>query len=254
MGGIISYDHEGAVESAADLPDSVYNELREDVRQALYQEVPGFETIQTTADLERLCALAARDRTREPIRYQTLVDLFDVDRRTITDSYLAALEELYLLTPATEYDNQRPRGVQLYLRDPGLVTALTDGTARSVLEDFDREADTARVATYDHTIRFAYNMQAIGGTDIDPTVSYWRGRSGEVDFVFEPDCTAIPIGLVYRPSDEAVVDAVAELITTYETEIGLLLTGDTVRGADPISYNGETGIVKFPYWLYMLLC
>jgi len=62
MGGTISYDLDGAAESAADLTAGDYAQLREDVRNALYQEVPGFESIQTIADLERLCALAARNR------------------------------------------------------------------------------------------------------------------------------------------------------------------------------------------------
>jgi len=61
MGGTISYDLDGAAESAADLTAGDYAQLREDVRNALYQEVPGFESIQTIADLERLCALAARN-------------------------------------------------------------------------------------------------------------------------------------------------------------------------------------------------
>ncbi|MFC7233424.1 AAA family ATPase [Saliphagus sp. GCM10025308] len=130
MGGTISYDLDGAAESAADLTPSDYARLREDVRDALYQEVPGFESIQTIADLERLCALAARNRGAEPFRYQELVELFDVDRRTIADSYLPALAELYLLTGITEYDNSRPRAVRLYLRDTGLVTALLMVTRR----------------------------------------------------------------------------------------------------------------------------
>jgi len=47
MGGTISYDLDGAAESAADLTADDYAQLREDVRNALYQEVPGFESIQT---------------------------------------------------------------------------------------------------------------------------------------------------------------------------------------------------------------
>jgi len=46
--------------------------------------------------------------------------------------------------------------VRLYLRDTGLVTALADGDASTVRNDFDREADLARVAAFDHTMRFAY--------------------------------------------------------------------------------------------------
>jgi len=73
--------------------------------------------------------------------------------------------------------------VRLYLRDTGLVTALADGDASTVRNDFDREADLARVAAFDHTMRFAYGINAIQGNDVTPSVQYWRGREGEVDFV-----------------------------------------------------------------------
>jgi hypothetical protein len=56
MGGIISYEQDGAVASASELTAEDYARLREDVHNALYQEVPGFESIQTVADLERLCS------------------------------------------------------------------------------------------------------------------------------------------------------------------------------------------------------
>jgi predicted AAA+ superfamily ATPase len=252
MGGIIGYALDGPVESAGDLAPAAYTRLREDVRDALYQDVPGFESVQTIADLERLCALAARNRGADPVRYQRLVDLFDVDRRTITDSYLPALEQLYLLTGVTEYDNSRPRAVRLYLRDTGLVTALTDGDARAVLDDFDREAALARVAAFDHTMRFAYGVNAAQGMPTDPDVQFWRGREGEVDFVLEVDGTPVPVGLAYRPPIEDATAPVREFTETYETPIGIVLTGDTVRREQPITV--EDGIVQLPYWLYLLLC
>jgi predicted AAA+ superfamily ATPase len=254
MGGLISFARDGVVESAADLTPADYMRLRDTVREALYQDVPGFESIQTIADLERLCALAARNRGADPFRYQELVDLFDVDRRTIADSYLPALAELYLLTGITEYDNSRPRSVRLYLRDTGLVTALADGDADTVRNDFEREADLARVAAFDHTMRFAYGINADQGTDDPPTVQYWRGRNGEVDFVFEIDGTALPIGLAYRSRerDESLA-AVQEFRQTYDVPLGLVLVGDTVRGTEPIQ-NPDDGIVQLPYWLYLLLC
>ena len=254
MGGIISYDLDGVAESAADLTEDDYAQLREDVRDALYQEIPGFESIQTIADLERLCALAARNRGAEPFRYQDLVELFDVDRRTIADSYLPALAELYLLTGVTEYDNSRPRSVRLYLRDTGLVTALADGDASTVRNDFDREADLARVAAFDHTMRFAYGINAIQGNDETPAVQYWRGREGEVDFVFEVDGNPVPIGLAYQSRErEESLEAVREFKEVYDVPLGLLLAGDTVRGRQPIEDLGE-GILQVPYWLYLLLC
>jgi predicted AAA+ superfamily ATPase len=254
MGGIMSYAQDGAVESAAELTSADYTGLREEVRDALYQDVPGFESIQTIADLERLCALAARDRAAESIRYQELVELFDVDRRTIADSYLPALADLYLLTGVTEYDNSRPRSVRLFLRDTGLVTALADGDATTVRNDFDREADLARVAAFDHTMRFAYGINAAQGLDVDPQVQYWRGRHGEVDFVFEVDDTPVPVGLAYSPrAQEDTLAAVEEFTDTYDTPLGVLVVGDTVRGAAPVEAVAD-GIVQLPYWLYLLLC
>jgi predicted AAA+ superfamily ATPase len=254
MGGIISYDRDGVVDSAADLDPADYDRLRTNVRSALYQDVPSFESIQTVADLERLCALAARNRGADPFRYQDLVELFDVDRRTIADSYLPALAKLYLLTGITEYDNSRPRSVRLYLRDTGLVNALTDGDGSTVRNDFDREADLARVAAFDHTMRFAYGMNTEQGIDRSPSVQYWRGRNGEVDFVFEVNDTPVPIGLAYRSRErDDTREAVQEFRDTFDTPLGFLLVGDTVRSTEPIQ-NHSDGIIQLPYWLYLLLC
>ncbi|WP_254863123.1 ATP-binding protein [Halovivax gelatinilyticus] len=254
MGGVISYAQAGVVESADDLHPDAYESLREDVKSALYREIPGFESIKTIDDLERLCALAARNCGAEPIDYRDLTSLLDVDRRTIADSYLPALSELYLLTGVTEYDNQRPRSVRLYLRDTGLATALTGGDAASVRGDFDREADLARIAGFDHTMRFAYGLKHAQNIDTTPTVQYWRGSNGEVDFVFELNETPIPIGLAYRPGTrESAIAAIQEFQTTYDSPLGIVLVGDTPRGEPPIE-TLEDGIIKLPYWLYLLLC
>jgi predicted AAA+ superfamily ATPase len=254
MGGIISYENDGAVESASDLTPDDYARLRDNVSAALYQDVPGFESIQTIADLERLCALAARNRATESFRYQELVELFDVDRRTIADSYLPALSELYVLTGVTEYDNSRPRGVRLYLRDTGLATALSDGDASAVRNDFQRESELARVAAFDHTMRFAYGVNAAQGNDPTPSVQYWRGREGEVDFVFEVGETPVPIGLAYRSRDrDAALAAIQEFQNEFDSPLGFLLAGDTVRGSKPIQ-QVDDNIVQLPYWLYLLLC
>jgi len=253
MGGIVSYGLDGPVESAGELDAGTYTRLREDVRDALYQDVPDLESVQTIADLERLCALAARNRAAEPIRYQRLADLFAVDRRTLTDSYLPALAQLHLLTGATEYDNSRPRGVRLYLRDTGLITALTDGTARGVLDDFEREAALARVAAFDHTMRFSYGVNAAQGVASTPSVGFWRGRTGEVDFVFEVDGTPVPVGLAYRPSGPDATASVREFLDAYDAPVGLVLTGDAVQSAArPITV--EDGLIRLPYWFFLLLC
>jgi predicted AAA+ superfamily ATPase len=254
MGGTISYAQDGAVETAADLPPRAYHRLRGDVRTALYQEVPGFETIQTIADLERLCALAARTRAAEAFEYQALVDLFDVDRRTITDSYLPALDALYLLNGVTEYDNSRPRSVRLYLRDTGLVTALAEGEPDRVRNDFDREVDLARVAGFDHTMRLEYGINALQGTDAPPQVQFWRGDGGLVDYVFEVDGTPVPVGLAYsgRLHEEAI-GAVRAFRRHYDTPVGFVLAGDTVVSNEAVRDLGD-GLIELPYWLYLALC
>lgn len=252
-GGVLSYAVGGATDSADALQPEDYARLREDVRDALYQDVPGFESIQTIGDLERLCALAAQNAGRTPIEYKHLVDLFDVDRRTIVDSYLPALETLYLMTGVTEYNNSRPRATRLYLRDTGLLTALTDGDAASVLSDYDREADVARVAAFDHTMRFAYNLNAIQGRDDPPTVQYWEGSDGEVDYVFEVDDTPIPVALAYRSSDQqGSLAALHEFIDTFDAPVGFLLAGDTL-GGQPIELLDQN-VIQLPYWFYLLLC
>ena len=253
MGGTISFEHGGAVASASDLSPEDYTRLRENVRTALYQEVPGFESIQTIADLERLCALTARAGGSEQIRYQDLVELFDVDRRTIADSYLPALDALYLMSGVTEYDNSRPRSVRLYLRDTGLVTALSEGDAAGVLNDFDLETDLARVVGFDHTMRFAYGIAAEQGHDVFPTVEYWQGRDGTVDFVFEVGGTPVPIGFAYRSSEhEPTQAAVEEFTGAYDAPVGFVLAGDTVRGGDAIEVLAD-GIIQLPYWLFLML-
>ncbi|MFB6109076.1 MAG: ATP-binding protein [Haloplanus sp.] len=254
MGGLVSYDRDGAVASAADATSEDYERLRDDVRDALYREVPEFESIQTVADLERLCALAARNRAAEPLRYQDLVESFDVDRRTIADSYLPALSELYLLTGVTEYDNSRPRSVRLYLRDTGLVTALAASDA-PVRTDFDREVDLARLAGFDHTMRLAYGVAAANGAaDPTPTVQYWRGRNGVVDFVFEVAGTPVPVGFGYRPRDRSDVRSALEAFRrTYDAPVGFLLVDDPDPSTRPVETISD-GLIQLPYWFYLLLC
>jgi predicted AAA+ superfamily ATPase len=254
IGGIIAYDSDDDLVNETDVTDDDFDRLRRDTRHALYQEVPGFESIKTIDDLERLCALAARNRARDAIRFQDLVELFDVDRRTITDSYLPALDELYLLSGITEYDNRRPRSVRLYLRDTGHVNALADGDWESIRDDFDREADLARIAAFDHTIRFAYGVNAAQGYDVTPSVEYWQTRHGEVDYVFEVNETPVPIGLTYQPSErEPTLAALEAFQAEYDAPVAFLLRGEQSRAPDPIDEIQE-GIIELPYWLYLLLC
>ncbi|QCC51411.1 ATP-binding protein [Halapricum salinum] len=254
LGGVLSYVADGDAVDASDVDADAYQLLYRNLTATLYQDAPSLESMRTIADLERLCALAARNRGRDPIRFQRLVELFDVDRRTIRDSYLAVLEKLFVLTSVTEYDNQRPRATRLYLRDTGLVSALENTGPRTALNDLDYEADLARIAAFDHTMRLAYGVNAAQGNPETPSVQYWRGRSGEVDYVFEVDDTPVPIALTYRGRHQDTKhDALDEFQDQYRAPVGFLVTGDAGNRLDPIAHR-EPGIIELPYWLYLMLC
>jgi hypothetical protein len=116
-----------------------------------------------------------------------------------------------------------------------------------VRNDFEREAELARVAAFDHTMRFAYGVNAAQGNDPTPSVQYWRGRNGEVDYVFEIGETPVPIGLAYRSRDrDAALAAVREFQDTYDAPVGFLLAGDTVRDSESTtgSFSCRTGCIS----------
>jgi predicted AAA+ superfamily ATPase len=97
-------------------------------------------------------------------------------------------------------------------------------------------------------------MQTAVGGVASPSVQYWRGREGEVDFVFEIEGTPIPIGFAYQSGQqETAIAALREFTGEYDTPVGFLLAGNTVGGQQPIENLGD-GIIQLPYWLYLLLC
>lgn len=259
LGGVLSYEAEG-VASASNLSEDAYKHRREDVRLSLYQEIPGLDAVKNIADLERLCALVAAD-VETPFRYNRLSELFDVDRRTLRESYFEALSKLFLLTPSPEYDNSRPRSIRLYLRDTALVNAYTGHTPSEVLNDYQLESKLAHVAAFDHSMRLSFNMNFSAGYEFEdydppaePTVEYWPGTEGEVDFVFECAGVPVPIGLGYKAgSMEPTTNAVAEFIETYEAPLGIVVAGDTATLPEPVEVLEETPIVRIPYWFYLML-
>jgi predicted AAA+ superfamily ATPase len=103
-------------------------------------------------------------------------------------------------------------------------------------------------------MRFAYGINAAQGNDSTPSVQYWRGRKGEIDYIFEIGDTPVPIGLAYRSRarDDSLA-AVQQFKQEYAAPVGFLLTGDTVQDTEPIR-ELTNGIIQIPYWLYLLLC
>jgi len=49
------------------------------------------------------------------------------------------------------------------------------------------------------------------------------------------------------------VETKLEFMDEYETPLGFLLVGETSRGEPPIEHLCD-GLVRLPYWLYLLLC
>lgn len=258
LGGVLGYEHP-AVDSARDLDTADYHDRRESVQLSLYQEVPGLDAVKNIADLERLCALTATE-VDTPIRYGRLTDLFDVDRRTLRESYFEVLKKLFLLTPSPEYDNSRPRSIRLYLRETALVNAYTGRSPGDVFNDYQLEARLARVAAFDHSMRLSFNMSRSAareyGHDVpdEPTVAYWPGSDGEVAFVVECAGVSVPIGFAYGERRlESTTNAVEEFIDTYDVPLGLVVAGDATTRQEPVEILETAPIARIPYWFYLML-
>jgi predicted AAA+ superfamily ATPase len=246
------------------LDRSDVREYLNDVRLSVYQEVPGIERVSNVGDLDRLLSFAAREGPTDPFRYDTLTDLFGIDRRTLRGSYFRPLERLFLLTRACEYDNQRPRSVRLFVRDTGIANALTRTTLSDVRQDIDREAELALTAAFDHTVRLEYGFHQGARNLFDdvgpyngPSVGYRQTDAGTVDFVFEVDHpggpTPVPVGFAYRPDSVTnVKQAVSAFRSNFDAPVGFVVASDLAAGRDSLSHLGD-GLVQLPYWFYLVM-
>mgnify|MGYP000132659690 FL=1 len=98
-------------------------------------------------------------------------------------------------------------------------------------------------------MRLAYGINAAQGHTEAPSVQYWRGRNGEVDYVFEAGDTPVTIALSYRSSTyQTKLDALAEFRNQYQAPVGLLVSGDTSNRLDPV-IEREEGVIELPFWL-----
>ncbi|ELY39837.1 ATPase AAA [Natronorubrum tibetense GA33] len=178
-------------------------ELLTDFRNDPLHATTDLGGVKDTLDLERFCALTAHEHPTRDIRFNELTDVLDVDRRTLRDKYLSALSRLHLLSAAQEYDNQRPRKIRFYLRDPGITNAF----CRNDLNDLLRrkpglDEALAKAVAFDHTIRLSNELNH----PHDPkrgVVKFWVGSKGTVDFVPKINGTPVPILWSYnRPLEE----------------------------------------------------
>jgi hypothetical protein len=103
-------------------------------------------------------------------------------------------------------------------------------------------------------MRLAYGVNAAQGVQETPSVQYWRGRRGDVDYVFEVGDTPVPVALAYRSSDRPdAIDGLAAFTRNYDTPVQFLVSSQTSRETAAVA-EPEPGLVELPYWLYLLLC
>jgi len=208
--------------------ESHQRELLTDFRTDLLHAATNLGGVKDALGLERFCALAAHEHPTRDVRFDELTDVLDIDRRTLRDKYLSVLSRLHLLSAAQEYDNQRPRKLRFYLRDPGITNAFCRNDLNDVLRrEPGLDEALAKAVAFDHTIRLSNALNH----PHDPkrgVVKFWTGSKGSVDFVFKLNGTPVPIlwsynrslGELQRSVDTAGFDALQEFLegTAWESE------------------------------------
>jgi predicted AAA+ superfamily ATPase len=173
--------------------EALQKEAFSECRESLLRAATNLRGIKDGLSLERFFALTAHEHPTQDIPFDDLVDVLDIDRRTLRNKYLSTLSRLHLLSPSQEYDNQRPRHIRFYLRDPGLTNAVCRTNLNDVLrrEPGLQEA-LAKSTAFDQTIRLSSELNH----QDDPKrgiVKFWPGSKGSVDFVVKLNGTPVPI-------------------------------------------------------------
>ena len=147
----------------------------------------------------RLAAVLAADRPTEPVRFDDLCAVLDVDRRTLREQYLRVLGELGLVGGGAAYANRRPRSITLFHRDPSVPAAFGEFDLRDTLRQKPGLApELWSVMAYDHTVRLS---DAVNDPH-DPkrgVVKHWAAAGGVVDFVLKVDGRPVPV--VFSPGE-----------------------------------------------------
>lgn len=192
------------------------NELVETSLQLfLYRDVAAANAISSPRNLHRVCAFAAR--RHDEYRFKDLADWLDVDRRTVKDRYLHALDEATVLNPAPDYSLVRQHRTRLQLQNPRHAIILSqrqehrgfEPTYRRLQPEPEFEGLLARTAAFDHAMRLQF---AIGASDsaaenAERQVEYTRTDEGIVDAILRHARFVYPVALAYERRAEEAVDA-----------------------------------------------
>ncbi|MFH1474820.1 MAG: ATP-binding protein [Chloroflexota bacterium] len=150
------------------------------VETTLARDVLLLHRIDKPALLRQLFRLGC-DYSGQVVSYQKLVgQLQDAGNTTTLAHYLRILGDSGLLTGLEKYSGgrirQRGSSPKLLALDSGLMTAMA-GLSRVELRD--RPEDWGRV------VETAVGAHLVNSANADTTVSWWRDRDREVDFVVE---------------------------------------------------------------------
>lgn len=237
-------------QSTPDL-DTVQKEAQDTVTRMLRIRGPEAGVRGLSSKLVQLTALIAIEYPLDAVRFSTITNLVDVDRRTLRDSFFSVLSQLDLVTPSREYANRRPRSLRLYHRDTGIANAFASRDLNEILRaDQQLEEALTKSVLFDHTVRLSNSVN----DPRDPkrgVVKYWAGDSGEIDFIPKIDGRPIPMywsgqgrlsELLASSDPPGGFQALVSFLQTdaYESDHDPLIGGDqgTVPDADRKSRSG----------------
>jgi predicted AAA+ superfamily ATPase len=150
------------------------------VETTLSRDVLLLHRIDKPALLRQLFRLGC-DYSAQVVSYQKLVgQLQDAGNTTTLAHYLRILGDSGLLTGLEKYSGgrirQRGSSPKLLALDTGLMTAMTG---------FSRLELRGRPEEWGRVVETAVGAHLVNSADADTTISWWRDRDREVDFVIE---------------------------------------------------------------------
>lgn len=217
--------------------DPDQEDVNRNLELTVYRDVPRYQQFEQRSDLHALCAIAAM-RPGETFSLKRLSEVLDCDRRTL-QRYIDILQDFFVLTPSYQYEYERRRSVRLYIRDPILISALTDIEITGFPEQEVEERLTTTVV-FDHLKRLSFHYH-----EEDRPVRFWESGSDAVDFVvLGEDDVPIPITTSAVDNYQQTMEGLQQFQNENESEIGVIVGRD-------LELTVEDDIIVIPLWLFL---
>jgi predicted AAA+ superfamily ATPase len=214
-------------------------DVNRNLELTIYRDVPRYQQFEQRSDLHALCAIAAM-RPGETFSLKRLSEVLNCDRRTL-QRYIDILQDFFVLTPSYQYEFERRRSVRLYIRDPILVSALTD----IEISGFPKQEVEKRLSTtvvFDHLKRLSFHYHKT-----DRPVHFWESGGDAVDFVVLGE-NDVPIPIATNAADnyQQKMKGLREFQSESESEIGVIVGRD-------LELTVEDDIIIIPLWLFLFV-